>query len=214
MIGIVMAGGRGTRMGLAGGGGGGGPAEKLLLRYRGKPVIMHVVDSLRDSGLFSGVVAATSPNSPRTAALLCRNGVDTVDTPGGGYVRDLSHALGAAAPRDTALVVSGDQALLDADMVQRIAGARDPPDAWTAVLVTDRFLGSVGLGPGAGPRPAPPPVLHGGRPCRYTGISVVDTARVPPPPGRVGEGRVIIDDVRTAFNLNTARDYEFLLGTA
>jgi adenosylcobinamide-phosphate guanylyltransferase len=45
MIGLVMAGGRGSRMEF--------PApEKLLLEYE-KPIIFHVIDSLNDSHCFS-----------------------------------------------------------------------------------------------------------------------------------------------------------------
>ena len=40
MIGLVMAGGKGSRMNLGN--------EKLLLKYR-KPIILHVVDSLKNS---------------------------------------------------------------------------------------------------------------------------------------------------------------------
>ena len=43
MIGLVMAGGKGTRMNL--------DNEKLLLKYK-KPVILHVVDSLKNSNSF------------------------------------------------------------------------------------------------------------------------------------------------------------------
>ena len=48
MIGLVMAGGKGTRMNL--------DNEKLLLKYR-KPIILHVVDSLKDSNCFSKIFA-------------------------------------------------------------------------------------------------------------------------------------------------------------
>ena len=44
MIGIVMAGGKGSRMKLN--------EEKLLLKYK-KPVVLHVADALSDSGCFS-----------------------------------------------------------------------------------------------------------------------------------------------------------------
>ena len=57
MIGLVMAGGKGTRMDIS--------AEKLLLEHR-KPIIFQVIDSLKNSHCFSKVVAATSPNSPDT----------------------------------------------------------------------------------------------------------------------------------------------------
>lgn len=51
MIGLVMAGGKGTRMKI--------DEEKLLLKYK-KPVILNVVDSLIKSNSFSKVLAVTS----------------------------------------------------------------------------------------------------------------------------------------------------------
>jgi adenosylcobinamide-phosphate guanylyltransferase len=64
MIGLVMAGGKGTRMNL--------DNEKLLLEYK-KPVILHVVDSLKNSNSFSKILAITSCNSPKTKKLLEKN---------------------------------------------------------------------------------------------------------------------------------------------
>ena len=81
MIGLVMAGGSGSRMKF--------PApEKLLLECE-KPIIFHVIDSLNDSHCFSKVFAATSPNSPDTKRVLEERGIETLDTQGNGYVNDL-----------------------------------------------------------------------------------------------------------------------------
>ena len=77
MIGLVMAGGKGTRMNL--------DDEKLLLEYK-KPVIFHVLDSLKDSNSFSKIFAITSKNSPRTKKLIEKNNFKTFDTSGNGYV--------------------------------------------------------------------------------------------------------------------------------
>ena len=52
MIGLVMAGGKGTRMNL--------DDEKLLLEYK-KPVVLHVLDSLKHSNSFSKILAVPSP---------------------------------------------------------------------------------------------------------------------------------------------------------
>ena len=57
MIGLVMAGGKGTRMVSK--------DEKLLLKYI-HPTILHVIFALQKSQCFSKIIAATSPNSPRT----------------------------------------------------------------------------------------------------------------------------------------------------
>ena len=84
MIGLVMAGGKGVRMNL--------DNEKLLLKYK-KPIILHVIDSLKNSNCFSKILAVTSSNSPKTKTLLQENNVETFDTPGIGYVKDLNLAL-------------------------------------------------------------------------------------------------------------------------
>ena len=84
MIGLVMAGGKGTRMGLS--------EEKLLLKYK-KPVIFHVIDALNNSGCFSKIMVATSSNSPNTVQVLEQKGIETLDTPGKGYSSDLNFLL-------------------------------------------------------------------------------------------------------------------------
>ena len=79
-----MAGGKGSRMKLYG--------EKLLLKYK-KPVILHVVDSLKQSNCFSKIIAITSNNSPDTKQLLEQNNIDTLNSSGDGYVEDLNLVL-------------------------------------------------------------------------------------------------------------------------
>ncbi len=212
-----MAGGKGARMNLD------NACEKLLLEYKNKPVIMHVVDSMKDSGLFSKVLAVTSDaNSPHTAKMLRKNGVDTFNTTGLGYVQDLNRALGVATVAvqddgvasvpETTMVVSGDLALLDEDMLLRIS-AHEHKNSWTAILVREEFLKSVGLVNNTKKRLSDTLTMFGGDICHYTGISLVNSALVPSL-DHVDEDHVIIDDVRTAFNLNTTQDYEFLLDTA
>ena len=73
MIGLIMAGGKGSRMNMH--------DEKLLLKYK-QPVILHVVKALQNSNCFSKIVAATSNNSPKTKKLLQENNIETVDTQG------------------------------------------------------------------------------------------------------------------------------------
>ena len=101
MIGLVMAGGKGTRMDISN--------EKLLLEYK-KPVIFHVIDALKNSHCFSQVIVATSPNSPDTKHVLEQNRIETLSTPGNGYVNDLNFLLQKMS--GFVFVVSGDLPLL------------------------------------------------------------------------------------------------------
>ena len=108
MIGLIMAGGKGTRMGL--------PEEKLLLKYK-KPTIIHVIESLQESQCFTKIFAATSPNSPNTQTLVSQH-VEIIKTNGDGYVDDLNYALSKLD--DFVFVVSGDLPLLDKTIIQEL----------------------------------------------------------------------------------------------
>ena len=194
MIGLVMAGGKGTRMSLDG--------EKLLLKCK-KPVILDVIDSLKSSKSFSKILAVTSCNSPQTRKLLEENNVETFDTSGAGYAEDLNSALRTID--DHVLVVSGDLPLLDKEIIQTIVSRFDPDKIWTSILVTDKFLRSIGL-------KSDYSVDFDGQRCHYSGVSLVNSEKVSSLEN-LTENYVVIDDKRIAFNLNSKQDYD-LLGTA
>ena len=193
MIGLVMAGGKGTRMNL--------DDEKLLLKYK-KPIILHVVDSLNDSKCFSKILALTSSNSPMTKKLLEQNKIDIFDTDGIGYVEDLSLVL--QSTNDSVLVTSGDLPLLDKEIIQQIVNCYDPEKIWTSILVTNNFLAELGLESNYS-------IHYDDQKCNYTGISLVNANKISSSEN-ISENYIIVDDKRVAFNLNTKQDYE-LLGT-
>ena len=193
MIGLVMAGGKGTRMNL--------DDEKLLLKYK-KPIILHVVDSLNDSKCFSKILALTSSNSPMTKKLLEQNKIDIFDTDGIGYVEDLSLVL--QSTNDSVLVTSGDLPLLDKEIIRQIVNCYDPEKTWTSILVTNNFLAKLGLESNYS-------IHYDDQKCNYTGISLVNANKISSSEN-IDENYIIIDDKRVAFNLNTKQDYE-LLGT-
>ena len=193
MIGLVMAGGKGTRMKL--------DEEKLLLRYK-KPVILHVINSLQNSNSFSKILAVTSSNSPKTKKFLQENNIEIFDTSGIGYVEDLNSALKTID--DKVLITSGDLPLLDIDIIKNIITYFDPNNIWTSILVTNKFLTSLGMESNF-------IVDFNGQKCHYTGISLVDSEKISSL-NNLEENYVIIDDKRIAFNLNSKQDYD-LLGT-
>lgn len=194
MIGIVMAGGKGTRMNL--------DDEKLLLKYK-KPIILHVVDSLKHSNCFSKIIAVTSPNSPKTKKLLEENNIETFDASGIGYVEDLNLALQKF--NDSILVASGDMPLLDKEIIQTIVSQYDPQKIWTSVLVTDKLLTSIGI-------QSDYSIIHNDQKCHFTGISLINSKKINSLEN-LEENYVILDDKRIALNLNTKQDYD-LLSTA
>jgi len=194
MIGLVMAGGKGVRMNL--------DDEKLLLKYK-KPVIIHVVDSLKNSNCFSKILAITSSNSPKTKKLLQENNIETFDTPGIGYVEDLNLSLKTI--NDAVLVTSGDLPLLDKEVIQKIVTHYNSQTIWTSILVTNKFLTSLGI-------ESDYSINFDNQVCHYTGISLVNSEKISSLEN-LEENYVIIDDKRIAFNLNTKQDYDLLSTT-
>ena len=194
MIGLVMAGGKGIRMNL--------DNEKLLLKYK-KPIILHVTDSLKNSNCFSKILATTSSNSPKTKKLLQENNVETFDTPGIGYVEDLNLALKTI--NDIVLVSSGDLPLLDEEIIQKIVNHYNSKNIWTSILVTNKFLTTLGI-------ESDYSVNFDNQKCHYTGISLINSQKITSLEN-LEENFIIIDDKRIAFNLNTKQDYDLLSTT-
>ncbi len=194
MIGLVMAGGKGTRMNL--------DVEKLLLKYK-KPVILHVVDSLKNSNCFSKILAITSSNSPKTKKLLQENKIEIFDTSGIGYAEDLNLVLKTI--HDIVLVTSGDLPLLDQQIIQKIINQYDSRNIWTSILVTNKFLTTLGIQSNYS-------INFNNQECHYTGISLVNSDKISSFEN-IDENYIIIDDKRIAFNLNTKQDYDLLSTT-
>ncbi|MCE9652326.1 MAG: NTP transferase domain-containing protein [Nitrosarchaeum sp.] len=194
MIGIVMAGGKGSRMNIAG--------EKLLLKYK-KPIVLHVVDALKNSECFSKIFAITSSNSPKTKKLLEENNIDLINTPGEGYVEDLNLVLKSL--NDFVLITSADLPYLDAEIIKNIVNQYDQENIWTTILVTKKFLDSLNLSTNYW-------FNFENQQCCYTGISLVNAKNISILEN-ISEKFIIIDDKRIAFNLNTKQDYD-LLSTA
>ena len=194
MIGIVMAGGKGTRMDLS--------DEKLLLQYK-KQVIFRVIDALKNSHCFSKVIAATSQNSPDTKQALEQRGIETLTTPGNGYANDLNFLLQKID--GFVFVTSGDLPLLDEKIIQVITEKFNSENVWTSFLVSKKFLNSLGLESSL-------LVNSDNIECAYTGISIINVNKLELGnwPSPVKENYIILDDKRIAFNLNTRKDYELL----
>ena len=191
MIGLVMAGGTGSRMEFS-------APEKLLLEYE-KPIIFHVIDSLNDSHCFSKVFAATSPNSPDTKYELEQRGIETLDTQGNGYVNDLNFLL--QKMDGFVFVVSGDLPLLDEAIIQKLIELNSG-NVWTSFLVSKKFLNYLGLKSNL-------LINYDNIDCVHTGISIVNADKIQNL-DPVKENYIILDDKRIAFNLNTKKDYELL----
>ncbi len=94
---LIMAGGRGSRY---------GSPNKIVANVCGKPLIRHVIDSIKS--VCRDVYIAISKNTSDIAVIrrLCTEEVRCVKTSGEGYVKDLISIM-CSLPKPT-LVISGD----------------------------------------------------------------------------------------------------------
>ncbi len=191
MIGLVMAGGKGTRMKSN--------EEKLLLPYK-QPLVLHVIDALKNSNCFEKIIAATSPNSPQTKNILVENNISIIETSGEGFVTDLNNILKQLD--DFVLVSSGDLPLLDGDIIKQIIDNVNHDKTWTSIVTTKSFQNSLNLEPECISTLNDEDYAH-------TGISIVNASKISNL-DTIEEDYFIIDDKRVCFNINTKNEYDLL----
>ena len=118
--------------------------EKLLLEYK-KPLVLHVIDALKNSNCFEKIIAVTSANSPQTHKILTKNDIEIIQTSGENFVADLNYVLKKLD--DYIFVTSGDLPLLDGKIVKQIVDTANPEKIWTSIITTKAFQSSLNLEP-------------------------------------------------------------------
>ncbi len=84
---LINAGGKGTRMGDCG-------IEKPMQVIGGEPVVMRVVNSMRNAKGIDRVLVSVSDHTSETARYLEDNGIETIHTSGDDFMMDLHDAFG------------------------------------------------------------------------------------------------------------------------
>jgi adenosylcobinamide-phosphate guanylyltransferase len=109
---LIMAGGKGTRMELE--------VEKPLVEINGRPMIQYVIDALKNTDKINNIIVATSGNTRRTETFLKKQGIDTIETPGDGYVHDLGFIISNFKLDDILLTVTADLPLINSDIIDYV----------------------------------------------------------------------------------------------
>ena len=112
---IVMAGGKGTRMG--------GKKEKPLIEVGGIPMIQHVINALLASKGISDVIILTSPNTPKTSKFARIGGYSVFQTPGKGYIEDLQYYISECFPHNSnkiILTITADLPLITSEIINQV----------------------------------------------------------------------------------------------
>ena len=79
---LVMAGGKGSRMGFCG-------VEKPMIEVGGVYTVERVINALKSSKHIDKILVSVSPNTPDTERYMRDIGIETIRTSGEDYVEDL-----------------------------------------------------------------------------------------------------------------------------
>ncbi len=136
---LIMAGGKGTRMGRCG-------IEKPMQSVGGVPTIQRVVSAVSRSRAIDRVLVSVSSNTPETEGFLYSKGVEIIRTSGEGFMEDL-HAALTVLDSDFVMTVPSDLPMIMAWEVNAFADFFRP-EMESAIVVVDE--GTV-LGTGVKP---------------------------------------------------------------
>jgi adenosylcobinamide-phosphate guanylyltransferase len=192
LIAAIMCGGRASRMQQGG-------IEKPLLKVDGIAMVERVILALAGSGRFDRILAAISPNTPKTKELLKSKGIETIETPGEGYSNDLSYLLSKLKPQRV-MVVPSDIPLLNSQIISEILDAID-----SSSRKEKRPAISIILEKGFVERTGAKPSIVLDQYC-HSGITIFNTMSIGTEP--VEEHYLVMNRKEIALNVNTKEELE------
>ena len=190
---VVMAGGRGKRLGLE---------EKPLTLILGKPMISYVIDALLSSKNIERIFVATSPRVNRTNLWLIdfikqHRNVRMIKTKGDGFVNDMASAVEEAGVIGSVLITMADLPLITPALIDRtIEKYREVNTPALSVHMKLEVCTRLSLRPDT--------VFHKNGsfivPC---GINILDAGNIRE---EQEDHNLILDDEELALNVNTVDD--------
>jgi adenosylcobinamide-phosphate guanylyltransferase len=186
---LVMAGGKATRMNSG--------TEKPLLVVGSKPMMQHVVDTLRQSKIVDRIVVAVSTSTPETARMAGRLRIEVLETPGEGYISDMKYAIKTLGLHDV-LIVSADLPFITSEIVHqavdRYASQGKPSLAVMTPVDLYRRLGRK-----------PEYVFEvDGENLVPVGVNIIDGTRIDE--SKLEEAVLVAESEELTLNVNTPRE--------
>lgn len=183
MFALIIAGGLGSRLGLG---------EKPLVTIDGMPMIMYVIEAFESAGF--DVVAVLSRKTPYTHNWCRAHGISHYTAEGMGYVEDIAECADAHGITGPFFTSVADIPCLERDIVQTLHevyrhSQKDALSSWIPRGLAERF----------GSRVAYIEKINGLDACP-AGINILRGDCMGTPQD---ETRVILDDFRLAYNINT-----------
>lgn len=128
---LVMAGGKGSRMGYCG-------VEKPMIEVGGIYTVERVVNALKSSKHIDKILVSVSPNTPDTERYMNDIGIETIRTSGEDYVEDLHDSFRVLSGKYI-LTCPSDLPLLRSFTIDAFIDyfLENPDDSMTAIVEED-----------------------------------------------------------------------------
>ncbi len=190
---LVMAGGKGSRMGLS--------TEKPLLPFLGKRLIDWVASAIVDSAKISEFYIITSSNTPQTEQYCRDMGWKYVHTDGKGYHNDLKQAVAKLDWMGPVLTMPSDVPAITGAVLDRIVSEFEACGKdFLAVFVPIKTRQDLGLSISSTDE-------YKGVWYAVSGVNVINGAKVQSE-GKIDTAAIITDEPEVVLNVNTTEDLE------
>jgi adenosylcobinamide-phosphate guanylyltransferase len=190
---LIMAGGKGKRMGLT--------VEKPLLPFLGKPLLDWVVEAVSSAKKVSEFYVVTSVNTPETEKRCKSKGWRFLRTDAKGYHSDLKQAVRDAGLAGAVLTIPADLPAVTGKFLDKVIGEfeacgkdflavfvpiKKREELELSISSTDEYKG----------------VWHA-----VSGVNIVNGAKIQEE-GKIETSAIITDETEVLLNINTLKDLE------
>ncbi len=190
---LIMAGGRGSRMGL--------PTEKPLLPFLGKPLIDWVAEAIMQAAKISEFYVITSSNTPNTEKHCQEKGWKCIHTDAKGYHDDLKQAVAKLCWMGPVLTMPSDVPAITGPILDRVIGEFESCGKdFLAVFVPIQKRQELGLSISSTDE-------YKGVWYAVSGVNVINGAAVQAE-GKIETAAIITEETEVVLNVNTTKDFE------
>ena len=190
---LIMAGGKGKRMGL--------PVEKPLLPFLGKPLVDWVVEAVASARKVSEFYVVTSSNTPETEKRCNSKGWKFLRTDAKGYHEDLKQAVHDAGLADAVLTIPADLPAVTGEFIDRIINTFEVSGKdFLAVFVPIEKRERLGLSVSSTDE-------YKGVWYAVSGVNIINGAKIQGE-GKIETSAIITEETEVLLNINTLKDLE------
>lgn len=190
---LIMAGGKGSRMGL--------PVEKPMLNFLGRPLINYVIDAIGNAKQIADFYIVTSSNTPKTEQYCREKGWKTLHTQANGYHNDLKEAVLKADLMGPVLTMPSDVPAITGEALDRVICAFEKcGKEFLAVFVPIKSRQDLGLSISSTDE-------YNGVWYAVSGINVINGKKIQGQ-GKIETSAIISEEIEVLLNVNTTADVE------